>query len=266
MEQVWTLLLVIVILTFFQRSLIRLIFPRFIDYDTYHHLFYINIIRQTGLRDEIIDRLIIPSPKLYYPWLSHYILSFFSREFVDKYLEKFVNPFIDSLFTGFIFCVTYFLTNSIKQALYVALMYIFTPIFFSVQSTGPRIKSFTPRLWGEILVSFISILEFLYLTKHGGIELIVISCFLGSLIFVTSKFSSQAFLFISTGLAILSKELIPLVVFLFIGRWLDNKFGYKAFFVFYSMAFSLLSSSYGLFKKIQSLDSKVSTKQKHQKK
>ncbi|MEM5777467.1 MAG: hypothetical protein QXJ06_03385 [Candidatus Aenigmatarchaeota archaeon] len=201
-------------LAFFQRSLIRIFFPNFIGFDTYYHLFWGNAIRKNKFKiPKENDRLII-GKKHNYPYLYHLILSIFPKKFCNKYVERFLNPFIDTIFTCIIFLISHHLTNSLKQSFFISIMYIFTPIMFSAQSTGPRINSATPRVLGEVLTNLVFMLEFIYIVKTKNFILIACPIILSSLAFLSSKFSLQALFFVSIFFLLNTFNFFPLIIFI----------------------------------------------------
>ena len=105
----------------------------------------------------------------------------------------------------------YNITGSDEKALYGSLLYIFTPATFSILGTGPRIKSFTPRLFGEIVGSLTFIFEYLYLDS-GDFIFLYFAIFFASLVFLVSKFSLQALMFINLFIILFTQDLYLLLV------------------------------------------------------
>lgn len=185
----------IFILVFLFRSLLRFFFKKSIDFDTYFHLYLIEFIRNNGTRNLIEQKRFIKPFGLNYPWMMHFFISLFPRKF-DTFFERFFNPFLDSLFTVLLYIVTFYITESNNQALIVAILYVFTPAMFTTLSLGPRIKSFTPRLFGEIVGGMMFIFEYLYFINGNYIYLVLAIIFAG-FAYLSSKFSVQAIFFIS---------------------------------------------------------------------
>ena len=196
--------------TLFFRSLVRIFFPKLIDFDTYFHLFLIDYIRKNGISNLIETERFIKPFGLNYPWMVHFIFSLFPKKW-DSFLEKFFNPILDSLFVVVLYIFIYYVTGLNEKALYGSLLYIFTPATFSILGTGPRIKSFTPRLFGEIVGSLTLIFEYLYL-EMGSFIFLFIAIFFASLVFLASKFSLQALVFINVFIILFTQDLYLLSV------------------------------------------------------
>ncbi len=200
----------IFIFAFIFRSILRLFFKKDIDFDTYFHLYFIEFIRNNGTKNLIEQKRFIKPFDLYYPWLMHFFISIFPKKF-DMFFERFFNPFLDSLFTVFLYIIAFYITGSNNQALIVAILYIFTPVMFTTLSLGPRIKSFTPRLFGEIVGGMMFIFEYLYFLNGNYIYLVLAIVFSG-LAYLSSKFSVQAIVFISIFLFLSTFDMEYLVV------------------------------------------------------
>lgn len=194
----------------FFRFFLRFIYKKDIDFDTYFHLFLINHLRINGIQNMIETKRFIKPFGLNYPWMMHFFISLFPKKF-DMLFERFFNPFLDSLFTISLYIVTYYITDSNNQALIVAILYLFTPAMFTTLSLGPRIKSFTPRLFGEIVSSMMFIFEYLYFLNDNYLFLILAIVFSG-FAYLSSKFSVQAIVFMSIFLFLFTFDIEYLVV------------------------------------------------------
>lgn len=194
----------------FFRFFLRFIYKKDIDFDTYFHLFLINHLRINGIQNMIETKRFIKPFGLNYPWMMHFFISLFPRKF-DMFFERFFNPFLDSIFTVSLYILTFYITDSNNQALIVAILYVFTPAMFTTLSLGPRIKSFTPRLFGEIVGSMMFIFEYLYFINDNYIYLVLAIIFSG-LAYLSSKFSVQAIVFISIFLFLFTFNIEYLVV------------------------------------------------------
>ena len=182
-------------LTFILRIAIRVVYPRYTDSDTYFHLFFISYIRKhRGIKFHEQQKFIKPG-NFYYPWLTHQLLSKLPAKY-DKVIEKYLNPLLDAIYTSILFIVTYLITNNNNMALELSLLYIFTPLTFTVQTIGPRIHSFTPRLFGEVIGSMVFIFEYFYFESANTIYLLLASLCV-FLVILSSRFSLQAILLIS---------------------------------------------------------------------
>mgnify|MGYP005991873869 CR=1 FL=1 len=203
-------ILFLFLFSLFFRFFLRFVFKKNIDFDTYFHLFLINHLRINGIQNMIETKRFIKPFGLNYPWIMHFFISLFPRKF-DMFFERFFNPFLDSLFTVCLYIVTFYINESNNQALTVTILYLFTPAMFTTLSMGPRIKSFTPRLFGEIVGGVMFIFEYLYFLNNNYIYLILAIIFAG-FAYLSSKFSVQAIIFISIFLFLFTFDMEYLVV------------------------------------------------------
>ncbi|MDN5086598.1 hypothetical protein ACOL21_07505 [Aliarcobacter butzleri] len=203
-------LLFIFIFAFIFRSILRVFFKKDIDFDTYFHLYFIEFIRNNGTKNLIEQKRFIKPFGLNYPWMMHFFISLFPKKF-DMLFERFFNPLLDSVFTISLYIVTFYITESNNQALILVILYLFTPAMFTTLSLGPRIKSFTPRLFGEIVGGMMFIFEYLYFINDNYIYLLLAILFSG-LAYLSSKFSVQAIVFISIFLFLFTFDTEYLVV------------------------------------------------------
>jgi hypothetical protein len=122
-----------------------------INFDTYGHLYFSKEVKEqkSGPFGEIKVN-VVGSTGFSHPFFLHWLVSFFPIDKVMKY-QKVINPSLDSLFTVIIYIVFRKIGFSQEEAFLISAIYIFTPMWFSNLSMGPRITSFTPRLFSEIL-------------------------------------------------------------------------------------------------------------------
>lgn len=208
------------------RGAIRFYFPKSIDYDTYFHLFLIDFIRKNGTKNLSIENRFIKKAGLNYPWILHKTISLFPQK-LEIFLEKYFNSFIDAIYTVTLYIATFYVTNSNTTALIVSTMYIFTPMMFSSMSLGPRIKSFSPRIFGEVLGGLVFVFEFLYLETENY-YFFCIAIFLASLAYLSSKFTVQALYLINIFIILftLHYEIIFILFFGFLLSMLYSRGAY----------------------------------------
>lgn len=204
-------LISILIFSFSFRSFFRYFFKDHVNFDAYYHLILIKFIRKNGIRNLIEKKRFIENFNLEYPWLLHYIISYFPKKYNLLKIEKYTNPFLDTLFVFFLYIITFNLTKSNNLALSLCVLYLFTPASFTTLINGPRITSFTPRLFGEIVGSLMFISEYLYFIDGSQIYFILAIIFAG-LTILSSKFSFQAIFFISIFLFIFTLKAEYLVI------------------------------------------------------
>ena len=188
-------LIFIFAVSFIFRISVRIFYPNYTGSDTYFHLYFISHIRKHNGLDFYEDSKFIKPSNFYYPWLTHQLISKLPQKY-DTLVEKYFNSLLDTIYTIILYLVTFYITRSNNLAFEVALLYIFLPLCFTVQTLGPRIHSFTPRLFGEITASLVFIFEYLYFENTDTIYLIFATiCVV--LVILSSRFSLQALLFVT---------------------------------------------------------------------
>ena len=141
-----------------------------------------------------------------YPPVFIWILSKFPFNSVKKYNFIF-SPFFDMLHLIFIFFVVYFLTGSIFISVLSQILYSLTPIIILENSTA------TPRSLGYTLFSIFLMSVFIF-TEYNFFFFLLIALIAGSLIFLSHRFTTQAFLFYAVFFSILEQN--PIYIFIFI--------------------------------------------------
>jgi hypothetical protein len=133
-----------------------------------------------------------------YPPFQHFLISFFPTKRINSII-KFFNPFLDALIGMFIFLLLLINNQSTETAWIGLNLYLFAPLMFSHQSIGPRVNSFTPRVFGEFL--FFIVLSLILISTNTFI--LIIAGVIAGFIFMSSQFSSQVVI-----LAILSSAIL----------------------------------------------------------
>ena len=183
------------------------------DFDTYGHLYFAKEVKSQKSKPWGGIKLKVWGGGIFYhPFYWHWLVGLFSIDKVLKY-QKWINASIDIAFTIFLYLFTLELGLSELESLLGVCLYLFTPMWFSQVSTGPRITNLTPRLLSEILlnVAFIVIV----INVEQGISFHIIpAMILCSLVVLSSKFGIQALLFLGivTGVLMPSLELLLTVV------------------------------------------------------
>lgn len=167
-----------------------------IDFDTYGHLYYASAIREQKKNPwDSIKIQCWAGENFSHPFLVHWLLGRVKKNIVLTY-QKIINPTLDTLFSIFIYqgSIAYF-EGSKKIGLICVLLYMFTPMWFSKISMGPRVHNFTPRLITEI--AFPMLIYFGLYKSEAGNELQVIVCqiLLIMLILNSTKFGVQVIIF-----------------------------------------------------------------------
>ena len=179
------------------------------DFDTYGHLYFAKEVKdQKSNPWGSITLKVWGGGIFHHPFYWHWLVGFFSIDKVLRY-QKWINASIDIAFTIFLYLIMLEFGLSELESLLGICLYLFTPMWFSRISTGPRVTSLTPRLLSEILLNVLFIIIIIYVEHGLGIYAIpaVILC---SLIILSSKFGIQALLFLGvvTGVLMPSMELL----------------------------------------------------------
>jgi hypothetical protein len=179
-----------------------------IDFDTYGHLYFAKEVKKQKVGPFGKIKLNVVGNEGYsHPFLWHWLIGIFPILKVLKY-QKLINPFIDSIFTVFIFYISTQIGFSQNESLTAAIIYIFTPMWFSRMAIGPRISSLTPRLFSEILSNIFFIVTLLPLGLPYWI-VIIIGAMISCMALVSTKFGIQALFFLTPVISLLTKNSIP---------------------------------------------------------
>jgi hypothetical protein len=182
-----------------------------IDFDSYGHLYCVKELKlQNGTPWNKIDLKCWESQSFSHPFLLHYFLSKLPFNILYKY-QIFFNIIVDSFFTLFIYGTAVTLFHDEFLGILSALIYLFTPIWFSNISMGPRVNNFTPRLFTEVLYSINICVLLDIFNLHDGWR-ITISVLLTSIILLTSKFGLQVLVFSFPLFSIVFKDFTPIII------------------------------------------------------
>jgi len=218
----YTLFLFMLVLV--QRAIYRFIYSHDNSYDTYGHVFRIKHLRDF-LKNErkpceerlIVNRRLVQPADISCPNLTHTILSYFP-EVCDIFFQRYFNAFLDAIYASILFVfLCYFTRQPALNCFLVILVYVFTPILFTTQSTGPRTVSLTPRMMGEFFCG-IALISLCFFMEGQGQYWYFIAILLGSLSYMTNAFSAQVITFIPFIVGLISLNLyalcFPLLAFL----------------------------------------------------
>ena len=202
------------LLVFFLSSLTRLLplVNANPDFDTYGHLYFAKEVKDQQSKPwGAIKLKVWGGGVFHHPFYWHWLVGFFSINKVLKY-QKWINAILDIVFTVCLYLVMLELGLGTTEALLGVLLYLFTPMWFSRLSTGPRVTSLTPRLASEIFLNVVFII--IILNAGQGIDFyIVLAMILCSLVVLSSKFGIQALLFLGTATSMLTPSVELLLVF-----------------------------------------------------
>jgi len=117
---------------------------------------------------------------------------------------------IDSFVAWEIFLVAGFFGLGNSQAVLASAVYIFSPALCTRLASGPRTQSFTPRLLSEVLVANFFVLGFVY-AMSGSVMAVMGQVVAASLVLLTSKFGTQALIFLGVAYSCLALDPNPIL-------------------------------------------------------
>lgn len=200
------------VITFILRGLVVFLYPTLVGFDAFAHMYRVKHLRNyrsiaSSLKPKdplLIEKRFVKGASTNDPFLALNLLSYLPAV-CDNFTKKYFNSLLDALYAVVIYIFIFIVTASENTASYAALMYIFTPIMFTFQSTGPRAGFFTPRMLAECfgVMAVIFLYFFLY---HGDIVYFAIAVFFGALAMMTNGFAMQAMIFLPVVLMIFTKR------------------------------------------------------------
>ena len=181
------------------------------DFDTFGHLYFAKRLKaeKVGpfgpITSNVVASKAIPNP-FFINWFLVHSLG------IDRLIKKnkSLNTWIDTFFAGIIFFLLYFARFQMETILLTILIYLSTPLWTTLVISGPRLRSFTPRLLSEIFV----MLYFGCFYIDVGLtqwQIIAITSAISFAVLSSSKFGTQSLLFTSTLCAIIDLSLMPVV-------------------------------------------------------
>ena len=176
-------------------------------FDTYGHLYTCHQVEvgKTGplkpIKTKMVGSKDFPYPVLYH-WMLVKIFGF--KNFLNWHWR--LNPIMDLLFTvlmGFVFYSLFGLEIALKSSL----LYLLIPLCFTLISSGPRLRSWSPRLFTEVTVGLYFIVP--YMSNHLNVPFAYWICFalmtiLAIIVLGSSKFGLQALVFIGVPASLFS--------------------------------------------------------------
>lgn len=166
--------------------------------DHYFHLGYAKLIRDNKFRlPKTYPNYIIKHGASDYPYLYHYLLAIIPEKFREK-----ISLYLGGIFDIVQMIILIFFINTIEDISgykYSEYLYYFALIIFALSPSHLRVDSrnvgASARPFGELLL-VLSIFIFIQYLFYGHFYLIILTVLIGSLILITSYFSSQAYFFI----------------------------------------------------------------------
>ena len=173
-----------------------------IDYDSYGHLYFVKEIKRqkVGIFGGFVTN-VVGSDVVTIPSLWHWIIGRLPLSVIVNF-QKIVNPAIDAIFATSIYLICIKLELEQSNALLAYLLYLFTPMWFTNLSFGPRVDNLTPRLFSELMTNLFLIITIL---NFGGAYWVTVlmGTLICCLVLLSSKFGVQAMLFLVPPVALL---------------------------------------------------------------
>ncbi|WP_102795717.1 hypothetical protein [Bowmanella denitrificans] len=179
-----------------------------LGFDTFGHLYFCDLFQnqKSGPFDGIATG-IAHSHKLesalYFNWLMAKI-----PHYSEKKNRRYFNCAMDAIFGLSLIPMCTASGLPLESALAVSLVYLSCPMWFSGMAIGPRITNFTPRLMSELLVNLYFIFVF-YHQSTGNLGVLIVAVFMGIVVLLSSKFGTQALLFLTILLVLLCWSVQP---------------------------------------------------------
>ncbi len=194
-----------------------LLFPNDIPFDSYGHLFLYQEKRKQRSSfwlPIVTDRFGGPEISYSHPYLFHRLLAILPDKVVNRRYPL-LNPIVDSLVAAGLYLGAAALLP-IEYPVVASIIYIFTPLFGSAKSIGPRACHFTPRLFGELCVNLYFVAVFGIVAGGFSWPLALVATGSAYATIASSKFSSQALVMVSAVSALLVQSFHP-ILFLVLG-------------------------------------------------
>ncbi|MDN5050692.1 hypothetical protein [Aliarcobacter butzleri] len=205
-----------IFITFFIRLFPRLIRPLKIDTDTWYHISSVNSIIKNKYKIPKCNFGFILGGNYDYPFFAHWLTSLFVGSKILK-LEKYISPLVDTIYITIGFFYLKFVINFYSIEIDNFTFKYFLLMIFSLSmikiSTGPRIYSFTPRIFGELFIFIFFISIHLYFITNNE-YFIFLAILFSALALNTSTFGSQVLILSSCLLSILLSSFIPFFSFI----------------------------------------------------
>lgn len=178
-------------------------------FDSYGHLYFVkeSKVQKKGPFGEIATK-IVGSAGIRAPFLWHWLIGFFPFEKILQF-QKWINPGIDAVFAVLIYLFALWIDLNKQSALFMTLLYLFTPMWFSRLSIGSRLANFTPRLTSEVITNLFFVLTILPLGIPIWLSLMC-GALLSSFVLLSSKFGLQALLFLVPLTSLLAWDFVPI--------------------------------------------------------
>ena len=122
-----------------------------LTFDSYGHLYFAQQVKGQNIGPFGEIRInVVGSSGLRIPFLWHWLIALLPFGPVLRF-QNWINAGIDAAFSILVYSIALLIGVSARTALFMALLYLLTPMWFSRLSTGPRITNLTPRLLSELI-------------------------------------------------------------------------------------------------------------------
>lgn len=185
--------------------------------DHYYHLLFARILNRNKFRlPKRIDKFLVDKEAVVYPFLYHYFIALFPEKVRQK-LVLFLTSLFDSVQFIIIVGVIILFGNQhgfseITLKLFITIIGILFATYPILMRLGdPRNIAASTRSLGEMFFLIAQVLLYFHI-QNGGWLFLAASVFFGSLVFLSSKFATQAFIFFSIFFSIFFLNIVFLIV------------------------------------------------------
>jgi hypothetical protein len=181
-----------------------------IESDTYGHLYFAKALKEQGAGPfgQIVTK-VVGSTGYRAPFLWHWLIGFFPLSGVLR-IQKWINPGLDALFALVIYLTALAIDFTQRTASLMAVSYLFTPMWFSRLSIGPRLASLTPRLTSELATNLFFIITVIPHGIHPFLSL-TLGAILAAFVLLSSKFGLQAMFLLVPLTSLIALDPQPLI-------------------------------------------------------
>ncbi|OEK05214.1 hypothetical protein [Roseivirga misakiensis] len=181
------------------------------DFDTFGHLYFSKRLKAERLgpfgpiTSNVVASKAIPNPF----FINWFFVHLFGIDLLTK-INRSLNTLIDTFFSGVFFVILHLAGFRLQTILLALLIYLSTPLWTTLVISGPRLRSFTPRLLSEVLV----MLYFTFIYVDIGLsewQIIAITSAMSFAVLSSSKFGVQSILFTGLLCALIDLSLLPII-------------------------------------------------------
>lgn len=179
-------------------------------FDTYGHLYLASEVRKQrcGPFGAIMAKVVGAAPYRH-PFLWHWLVGMIPATWLMRH-QKWISPIMDALFVLGIYGALRISGFSTSAASMAALLYVFTPMWFSRLSIGPRISSLTPRLASELATNLFFMMTLLP-ASWSPVWTLVVAGGLAAFVLLSSKFGVQAMFFLAPATSAIAWKAEPIL-------------------------------------------------------